>query len=333
MSKDRTLVTELVTALGMIPTWTLETLETNAPAPKELVGVEDTEWESLLKLWRENEMPDAFFESFASGRYFLTSNQGLRDRPPQLVEWKGKHQSPEHDPLPVDIRIDHVFAVSCKNYSKILLNPSPNSLFRHALTEGGVTGLDWFNESAPHEYYDLLKETFAFLDLGEAPGSVAALSQEQRLALKNAFRNWPHELEPAVQRFVAAVSHKSADALNSALPSIRERERFFWRIMRIHSAPYFMLGNQRSGSLHLRVLTPWDFRRKYEFRGLEILPEARGQAQVRWRASVFDNELGSDMETEGHIEIRWSHGRFNKAPEGKIYLDTPHHLAAGYVQI
>ncbi len=333
MSKERTLVTELVTAMGMIPAWNLEMLDTDLPAPRELVGFEDAEWELLRSLWREDDFRDAFVESFASGRYFLSASQGLRDRPPQIVEWKGKHQSPEHDPLPVDIRVDHVFAVSCKNYSKILLNPSPNSLFRHALTEGGVTGLDWFNESAPTEYLNLLRATFEYLGMGKAPESVAALSSEQRSELKNAFRNWPEELEPVVQSFVAAVSLKSAESLNSVLSTIRDRERFFWRIMRIHSAPYFMLGNQRSGSVHLRVLTPWDFRRRFDFRGLEIMPEVRGQAQVRWRALVTDAESGSDVETEGHIEVRWSHGRFNKAPEGKIYLDTPHHLAAGYVQI
>jgi len=27
---------------------------------------------------------------------------------------------------------------------------------------------------------------------------------------------------------------------------------------------------------------------------------------------------------QGHVEIRWSHGRFSGAPEAKVYLDTPH---------
>jgi hypothetical protein len=33
---------------------------------------------------------------------------------------------------------------------------------------------------------------------------------------------------------------------------------------------------------------------------------------------------------EGHVEIRWSHGRFASPPEAKVYLDTPHHQVPGY---
>jgi hypothetical protein len=45
---------------------------------------------------------------------------------------------------------------------------------------------------------------------------------------------------------------------------------------------------------------------------------------VRTRAS------GHDIEVAGHVEVRWSHGRFGGLPEAKGYLDTPHHLVPGY---
>ena len=32
----------------------------------------------------------------------------------------------------------------------------------------------------------------------------------------------------------------------------------------------------------------------------------------------------------GHIEIRWSHGRFANPPEAKVYLDTPMDELPGY---
>ena len=35
----------------------------------------------------------------------------------------------------------------------------------------------------------------------------------------------------------------------------------------------------------------------------------------------------------GHIEVRWSHGRFGGPPEAKGYLDTAHHLVPGYVTL
>ena len=47
-------------------------------------------------------------------------------------------------------------------------------------------------------------------------------------------------------------------------------------------------------------------------------------AMVRDRSSY---EVHSVL---GHIEVRWSHGRFGGLPEAKGYLDTPHHLVPGY---
>ena len=50
------------------------------------------------------------------------------------------------------------------------------------------------------------------------------------------------------------------------------------------------------------------------------------------RPSTFfhDRDRGADRVIEGHVEVRWSHGKFGGAPEAKIYLDTPHHDVAGY---
>jgi hypothetical protein len=121
--------------------------------------------------------------------------------------------------------------------------------------------------------------------------------------------------------------------LNTTLATKRDRERFYWRLLRIHSAPYFILGRQPSGPTRLRVLTPWDLRRRFVFNDLEISPAATGQPQVQWKASFTDQESRGDAETEGHVEIRWSHGRFCGAPESKIYLDTPHEDACGYMPV
>lgn len=39
---------------------------------------------------------------------------------------------------------------------------------------------------------------------------------------------------------------------------------------------------------------------------------------------------GQTREVSGHVEVRWSHGRFGGPPEAKGYLDTSHHLVPGY---
>jgi hypothetical protein len=51
---------------------------------------------------------------------------------------------------------------------------------------------------------------------------------------------------------------------------------------------------------------------------------------VRWAAVVRDRDASRDVEVAGHVEIRWSHGRFGGLPEAKVYLDTPHQRVPGY---
>jgi hypothetical protein len=51
---------------------------------------------------------------------------------------------------------------------------------------------------------------------------------------------------------------------------------------------------------------------------------------VHWKALVRNHTTDLEETVEGHVEIRWSHGRFGPSPEAKVYLDTPHHQVPGY---
>jgi hypothetical protein len=51
---------------------------------------------------------------------------------------------------------------------------------------------------------------------------------------------------------------------------------------------------------------------------------------VGWRAAVRRLSTQSELEVAGHVEVRWSHGRFRGPPEAKVYLDTRHHEIPGY---
>ena len=81
---------------------------------------------------------------------------GLRGRPPLQVEWKGPDKLPAVADVPADLRIDHVYLVSCKYLSKILRNSSPAGLFDGCLGERPAdTVADWYALAAPGEYEDL----------------------------------------------------------------------------------------------------------------------------------------------------------------------------------
>ena len=105
-------------------------------------------------------------------------------------------------------------------------------------------------------------------------------------------------------------------------------------MLRLTSGAYFVLGvGPGRGSLRLRVMTPWDWRQAFELRSFDIEPDVAGQPQVRWTAEVHDRAADRARTVEGHVEIRWSHGRFGGPPEAKVYLDTPHADVPGYVPL
>ncbi len=108
-----------------------------------------------------------------------------------------------------------------------------------------------------------------------------------------------------------------------------------WRLLRLQSAPYFVLGESAEGHpLAYRVKTPWDLRATHEFVGLRHEPEhGRGQPIVGWEGLYRDRTTSAILTVAGHIEVRWSHGKFAQAPEAKVYLDTPHHSVPAYVPL
>ena len=51
---------------------------------------------------------------------------------------------------------------------------------------------------------------------------------------------------------------------------------------------------------------------------------------MKWAATYDDRLAGTRGIVEGHIEIRWSHGKFCGPPEAKVYLDTALFDIPGY---
>ena len=107
-------------------------------------------------------------------------------------------------------------------------------------------------------------------------------------------------------------------------------EAMLWRLLRIGSAPYFVLGSSADRSLRLRIATSWDWRQQFQLIAITMEGQAGGQPRVGWEAVVRDRTSHEVHSVVGHIEVRWSHGRFGGLPEAKGYLDTPHHLVPGY---
>ncbi|MGH9092809.1 MAG: hypothetical protein ACRDZR_15750 [Acidimicrobiales bacterium] len=331
MPSARTTVTELATGLGMLGLGDVD--EALAARPASMVSVSPELW-SRLAGWRAAGGYDgAFASAFANGAAFLVAGEGLRGRRPLAVEWKGSQRAPGDEVAPIDLRVDHVFLVSCKYLSKILCNASPAHLCCDLLAgRHGRRRDDWYAEVAPTELAALYRSVRPLVP--GLPESVESLSTPDRRQLAQALAGtWPEAAGHAYATLCHAVAARSADRWRSALARRGELEPMLWRILRMGAAPYFVLGATPRSPLRLRIATPWDWRQHYRLQAFEVHAQDSGQPRVGWRAGVRDVHRGRDVEIHGHVEIRWSHGRFCGPPEAKVYLDTPHEEVPGYVPL
>lgn len=332
MPSAKTEVTEIVTGLAITGAPTVEA----ALADRAVGNVAPTVWERLADLHRSGAHRVEFAAAWANGQAFLAADEGLRGRAPRLVEWKGPTQAPGDEVVPADLRVDHVWLVSCKYLTKVLANSAPARLFDRGLAGGPTrTAGDWYAEVAPDAYQALFATVRTELGTRAAlPPHAADLTPAHRAELRAYLDvGWSAEAQAAYASLAAAVSRASADRWKVALRRRPDAEAVLWRLLRIGSAPYFVLGASKSQTLRLRVMTAWDWRQAYELKRIDVWGDDAGQPQVRWQAQVRDRAAGATVTVEGHVEVRWSHGRFGKPPEAKVYLDTPHHRVPGYVTI
>lgn len=332
MPSARTEITEVVTGLAIAGAPSLE----DGLRGASVANVPAAVWDRLRDLHVAGAHRVDFAAAWANGRAFLGADEGLRGRPPRLVEWKGPTQAPGDEVAPVDLRIDHVWLVSCKYLSKVLANAAPARVFDRGLTGGpSSTGTDWFDEVAPDAYQALYAQVRLELGTRAAlPPMASDLTPAHRAELRAYLdAGWSPDAQRAYGQLCAEVSRASAARWKAVLGRRAQAEAVLWRLLRIGSAPYFVLGAQRDRSLRLRVMTPWDWRQAFELRRFDVWADEVGQPQVRWQARVRDRADGGERVVDGHVEVRWSHGRFGKPPEAKVYLDTPHHLVPGYVPL
>ena len=385
MPNLRTMVTELGTALGMLGSDDLDDVLRRRPPVMRSLSPDD--WDRLASVRAGGAYDAEFHAAWLNGRAFLTARDGLRGRRPEVVEWKGAVRGSGDEMAPVDLRVDHVYLVSCKYMSKILFNASPTHVFDSLLAGGPARpgrgmGGDWYAEVAPVPYQHLYEAVrtalraeaqeapqpartwadpgapqlggtalpgfeeaarrgpsgngavgrYSAAVLGGLPARAADLTSLQRAALGDRLRSgWPGEAALAYRALSDEVARASVSRWHTALAAAAGAgEAMLWRLLRMGSAPYFVLGSSAARSLRLRIATPWDWKQLFTLVRFEVFAQEGGQPRVGWQATVRERASGQLHEVAGHVEVRWSHGRFGGLPEAKGYLDTHHHLVPGY---
>jgi len=330
MPDDRTFLTELATALGMLGSPDPDSaVELRSPELRIAVG----DWDRLERLIAAKAWQPEVQVAFENGSAFLEAADALRGRRPSLIEWTAGRRPPGDEVAPIDLRVDHVFLVSCKYLSANIANPSPARLFDGLLaTTGNWVRRDWYLETAPTELrrlYEACKEASQLGDLPDDPADLGS-ADRRRLRLALPERVLPDAARSAYEDLCRAVSLASVERWCEAIARFGHPEQVLWRLLRIGNAPYFLLGVDSRRPLRLRVASPWDWRQHFRFSNLEISAARAGQPQVNWTASYETRRTGRSSSIRGHVEVRWSHGRFAHPPEAKIYVDTPTDELPGY---
>ena len=154
------------------------------------------------------------------------SRRRSRGRRPYLIEWKGFQRTPGYDLVPADLRIDHVYLISCKYLSRILMNVTPAYLFDRVLVDRRGPMPDWYAEVAPESYqrlYSLVREHLDEDLPARRPGprAVPQAALKDRLAGR-----WPEEVYDTYISFCTEVAEASArEVAGRARPSRRPRRR------------------------------------------------------------------------------------------------------------
>jgi hypothetical protein len=304
--------------------------------PREL-HVDGEVWTQLDTLCREGRLEAEMARAFANGRAFLDAPDALRGRRPRQIEWTGGRRPPGDEVAPIDLRIDHVYLVSCKYESDILANASPGRLFEGLLSPTGRwERTDWYEATAPDEFAWLYRTCVEATGLVDMPDHPSACSREQLQTLQRSVtgRSYPDPASRQAYRSLCQrVALVSAERWQHHLDTTgTAAETMLWRLVRIGSAPYFVLGHDRRSDrpARYRISDPWDWRQRFELTGFTVVPSEAGQPRVDWSASYRHRADGTAGTVEGHVEIRWSHGRFAQPPEAKVYLDTPMARLPGY---
>lgn len=327
MADEKTTISEVVTGLGASGAGSLTTALWSRPAA--LHGVDAAAWERVALAHDEGRHPRLFELAWANGRALLEAADGLRGRRPRTIEWKGPHKPPGYDSLPADLRIDHVYLVSCKYGSDISGNSSPSNLVDRLLADRARGTEPWFAMVAPAAY-----DAF-FACVGDVvdglPATVDQLARAHVERIRQACeRRWPPELVEPWKELSFEVAAATAARWRANLSTLAKQELMLWRLLRLETSPYFVLGSTKAGAaVRYRVATPWDWRQAFRLRSFTVTAVAAGQALVAWHAEVEDRFGGERRTVDGEVEIRWSHGRFS-AVEAKLHLKTPVEAVPGY---
>ena len=344
MATDRTRLTELATAVGLV--YRPDLTELADLGQLEVPGIARETWQPAVLPATEVGAPqrDLLLRALDNGRVFR--ERVLKGRAPDRVEWLGASRSVWTSDVPRDLTVDGVWFIQAKYDSTCVLNTSPGSLVDDLLVDHTVEARrSWFEEVALDQlqaFYDRVRsapgpDQSSALDLdtsAELPHDVRDLDHRTKGLLKARMRARPASAgeEQAYGELCRAVSIETTLRWRHHLDAatVPQRTQMLFRMLRISGGPYWLLGTKGHAPLRLRVTDTRTWREQFALRRFSLLDAHAGQPQVNWRAEIVDRSSRQRHVVDGFCEIRWSHGKLQGNPECKVQVVTPLELVPGY---
>ena len=297
MAAERTQITELATAAGMVLGESAKDLELLAAL--DLPGIAEDTWRPILEPAAEDwhQHHPILLAALANGAAFRRTV--LKGRDPEHIDWNAERRTLWVSDAPADLRVNETLLVSAKYDSKCLLNRAPASLFVSLLNATSSRRHEnWYALVAPDEYQRFYSAFVAALgdddiEVGYLPPLATKLDRVHKATVKRATKGWRRDLPPdalAEYRDLARiVSTRTAETWREALSSATDRQRMgmLAQMTRICGSRYWLLGQAGAEPVRCCVTDTNTWRSHYRLAKFVVFarPDA-GQPQVDWQATL-----------------------------------------------
>ena len=252
--------------------------------------------------------------------------------------WRSERKLTYSIPNAPDLRVKDI-SISVKAKSNLILNTSPYNLFVQ-LPQGKPKAEhsdNWYLGSAPDEYQTLYEYVKIAGDLAHFPETVKEFEEEtaktQRKELVQAINSLSlaqqAEFEKLYLQMCYKVSQISACNFNQHFDATQKShflgavlESIAQELFRLDTTEYILAGIDGKEKFAVRIPALSEWRQQWIIE--EVKAEAdltKGQSVVNLNVTYQRADTQETFKLRFHVEIRWSHGKFGRSPEAKLYKD------------
>ena len=257
----------------------------------------------------------------------------------ESLRWSGPARQASTISAAADLYVANV-PISVKAKSNVVANPSLYNLI-HNVSLGRTFSKNedhWYVEQDPSGYqtlYSFVRDTSP--GLVHLPVQVADFerraSADDRRFIRQIITSYSDATKRTFQNLYVNMCHRvarsSSGLFNQNIATSMESRartatieylmRWFFRMNAIR---YILCGIDGADTFAVEIPTLTEWKAAWNLSNITSSPATNRRQSVVCFHLIFERrETGESHTTQFHTELRWSHGRFCGAPEGKLYKD------------